>query len=72
MKTEHSRLTINEEKWIDEDTLERVNRYARIVEWLGERYRLGDRLITDIGGVPSRYKRLESLAWAKYILEETV
>jgi hypothetical protein len=68
MKTEESRLTINEEKWVDEDAIERVNRYARIVDWLGDRYTVDGYLAIDVGGVPTKYKRLESLAWAKYIM----
>ncbi len=42
-------------------------RYLKIIKWLRKRYTRNGRLIVDAGGVPSKYKRLETLAWLKYM-----
>jgi len=41
-------------------------RYLKIVKWLRKRYTRNGLLIVDVGGVPSKYTRLETLAWIKY------
>ena len=43
-------------------------RYLKIVKWLRKRYRRKDGyLIVEVRGVPSKYTRLEALAWLKYM-----
>ena len=41
-------------------------KYLKIVKWLRKRYTRNGLLIVDVGGVPSKYTRLETLAWIKY------
>ena len=42
-------------------------RYLKIVKWLRKRYTRNGRLIIEVGGKLSKYKRIETLAWFKYM-----
>jgi hypothetical protein len=42
-------------------------RYLKIVKWLRKRYTRNGRLIVDVAGGQSKYKRIETLAWLKYM-----
>ena len=42
-------------------------RYLKIVKWLRKRYTRNGRLIFEVGGKLSKYKRIETLAWLKYM-----
>ena len=44
-----------------------VDKYLKVALWLRKRYTVNDRLVISIGGSPSRYKQLETLAWDKYM-----
>lgn len=40
-------------------------RYLKFVRWLAARYTVGGYLTVSVGGVPTRYARLESAAWER-------
>ena len=42
-------------------------KYLKIEQWLRKRYTKNGLLAIDVGGKPTKYKRLEELAWCKYI-----
>lgn len=44
------------------------DKYLKVALWLRNRYTIDGRLVISTGGIPSRYKYLETLAWNKYIL----
>ncbi len=44
-------------------------KYLKIVQWLRKRYTKNGELIIDVGGKPTKYKRLVALAWCKYMLK---
>lgn len=46
------------------------DRYLQITRWADRRYRIGSRLIIQIGLNPTRYKQIETLAFNKYVLGE--
>ena len=44
------------------------DKYLKIVTWLRKRYTENGMLVIEKGGLPSRYSRLETLAWLKYMV----
>lgn len=46
-----------------------VARYLKVSDWLRKRYQVGDTLCIIDRGQPSRFKRLESLAWSRFQAE---
>lgn len=47
--------------------MDRFDRYLRVMLWLRKRCTVKGELIVSIGGTPTSYTRLESLAYAKYL-----
>ena len=46
-----------------------IDRYLIITRWAKNRYRKNGKLILSIGGNPSKWSKIENLAFKKYILE---
>jgi hypothetical protein len=46
------------------------DRYLRIVRWAEERYTADGVLVMSRGNVPSVFKRIEYLAWDRYVIGE--
>jgi hypothetical protein len=44
------------------------DKYFKIQQWLRKRYTKNGLLTIEVGGKPTKYKRLEKLAWFKYML----
>ena len=44
-----------------------IDRYLKITRWATERYRKNSKLILWVGNNPSRWTRIEHLAFKKYI-----
>jgi len=44
------------------------DKYLKIVTWLRKRYTKNGMLVIEKGGSPSKYTRLETLAWLKYMV----
>ena len=45
------------------------DKYFKIQQWLRKRYTKNGSLTIEVGGKPTKYKRLEELAWFKYMLK---
>ena len=49
--------------------MDRFDRYLRIANWLRARYTRAGELVISIGGKPTRYSRLELMAYRRYVVE---
>ena len=45
------------------------DKYLKIQRWLQKRYTKNGVLVIEVSGKPTKYKRLEALAWCKYMLK---
>lgn len=43
------------------------DKYLKLMEWARERYGYEGNLITYVGGVPTKYTRIEIAAWKRYM-----
>lgn len=50
---------------------DRYSRYLAVVRKLERRYRVDGALLISTGGQPSRYSRLEILAFWRYVMHES-
>jgi hypothetical protein len=48
---------------------QKFDRYLKISKWLQARYTALGMLVLSVGGVPSQYSKLESLAYDRYVAE---
>ncbi len=48
-------------------TMDKFDRYLKLVIWLQKRYTVNDQLLKSIGGKPSRYTQLEQLAFERLL-----
>lgn len=44
-----------------------AKRFLDIVGWAANRYRRNGLITAHVGGIPTRFKIIEDLAWVKYI-----
>jgi len=47
--------------------MDNIDRYLKIVNWAGDRYRKRDRLILQEAGNPTKFTAIENAAWKKYM-----
>ena len=50
---------------------DRYSRYLAVVRKLERRYRVDGALLISVGGQPSRYSRVEVLAFWRYVMNES-
>ena len=48
--------------------MDKYQKYLKIAKWLTARYLKNGALTVQIGVTPTKYTKIESLAWNKYIL----
>lgn len=48
-------------------TMDNIDRYLKIVNWAGDRYRKRARLIFWEAGNPTKFTAIENAAWKKYM-----
>jgi len=44
-----------------------AHRVLKIIGWAGNRYARNGNIVTNVGGVPTRFKVIEDLAFMKYL-----